>query len=186
MSRIGKKEIPLPAGVKFKSEGDQFIIEGPKAKLSTPVPEGIKVEVKDSILTVTRAKEDKETMALHGLTRALLANAVTGVTAGFQKRLDVVGIGYRAEIRGKYLHLALGYSHPVEYPIPEDVDIAVEKEKKPISNYIATIVVSGADKYRVGQVSAELKDLKRPDAYKGKGVRYENEYIKLKVGKKTA
>ena len=186
MSRIGKKEIPLPAGVKVKSEGDQLIVEGPKATLSTPVPAGIKVEAKDSVLVVTRAKENKETMALHGLTRALLANAVTGVTVGFQKRLDVVGIGYRAEIRGKYLHLALGYSHPVEYPLPEDVDIAVEKEKKAISNYIATIVVSGADKYRVGQVSAELKDLKRPDAYKGKGIRYENEYIKLKVGKKNA
>ena len=186
MSRIGKKEIPLPAGVKFRSEGDKFIVEGPKATLTTPVPEGISIEVEDSILKVTRANEEKQTMALHGLTRALLANAVTGVTSGFQKRLDVVGIGYRAEIRGQYLHLALGYSHPVEYPLPDDVEIAVEREKKTISNYIATITISGADKYRVGQVSAELKALKRPDAYKGKGIRYENEIIKLKVGKKNA
>ncbi len=186
MSRIGKKEIPLPAGVKFRSEGDKFIIEGPKATLSTPVPEGIKIEVEDSVLRVVRAKEDKETMALHGLTRALLANAVTGVTTGFLGRLDVVGVGYRAEIRGQYVHLALGYSHPVEYPIPEDVEIGIVREKKTISNYVGTITVSGADKYRVGQVSAELKALKRPDAYKGKGIRYENEAIKLKVGKKNA
>jgi len=186
MSRIGKKEIPLPAGVKFRSEGNEFIVEGPKATLSTPVPRDIKIEVEDSVLKVTRSKENKETMALHGLTRALLFNAVTGVTTGFQKRLDVIGIGFRVEIRGQYRHLALGYSHPVEYPIPEDIDIKVDREKKAISNYIATITVSGADKYRVGQVSAELKDLKRPDAYKGKGIRYENEYIKLKVGKKNA
>lgn len=186
MSRIGKKEIPLPAGVKFRSEGDQFIVEGPKATLSTPVPEGIKIEAEDSMLKVTRTNEEKQTMALHGLTRALLFNAVTGVTTGFQKRLDVVGIGYRAEIRGDYLHLALGFSHPVEYPIPGDVEITIDKGKKAISNYIATIVVSGADKYRVGQVSAEIKALKIPDAYKGKGIRYEDEFIKLKVGKKNA
>ncbi len=186
MSRIGKKEIPLPAGVKVRSEGDTFVVEGPKATLTTPVPKNIKIEAEDSVLRVSRVKEDKDTMALHGLTRALLSNAVTGVTAGFQKRLDVVGIGYRVEIRGQYLHLALGFSHPIEYPIPEDVDIAIEKEKKAISNYVATIAVSGSDKYRVGQVSAELKALKPPDAYKGKGIRYENEFIKLKVGKKNA
>ena len=186
MSRIGKKEIPLPDGVKFRADGDSVIVEGPKATLTTPVPKGIKVEAEDAVLKVTRSSEDKETMALHGLTRALLSNAVTGVTKGFEKRLDVVGIGYRAELRGQYLHLALGFSHPVEYPIPEDVDIKIDKEKKAISNYVATLVVSGADKYRVGQVSAELKALKPPDAYKGKGVRYENEYIKLKDGKKNA
>lgn len=186
MSRIGKLEIPLPDGVKFKDEGDFFIVEGPKATLSTPVPKGIKIEAENSVLKVSRSNEEKETMALHGLTRALLSNAVNGVTNGFQKRLDVVGIGYRAELRGQYLHLALGFSHPVEYPIPEDVDITIDKGKKAISNYVATIVVSGADKYRVGQVAAELKALKPPDAYKGKGIRYENEYIKLKVGKKNA
>jgi len=186
MSRIGKKEISLPAGVKFRSEGDKFIVEGPKATLSTPVPKGIKIEAEDSVLRVTRANDEKETAALHGLTRALLFNAVTGVTNGFQKKLDVIGIDYRAEIRGDYLHLALGYSHPVEYPIPPDVSIAIEREKKAISNYIATIVVSGSDKYRVGQVSAELKALRPPDAYEGKGIRYENEQIKLKVGKKNA
>lgn len=186
MSRIGKKEIQLPAGVKFKLEGDKVIVEGPKATLATPVPENIKIESDDSVLRITRSSEDKETMALHGLTRALLFNAVTGVSTGFQKKLDVVGIGYRAEIRGQYLHLALGYSHPVEYPIPPDIEISIEREKKNISNYVATIVVSGADKYRVGQVSAELKALRPPDAYKGKGLRYENEYIKLKVGKKNA
>ena len=109
MSRIGKKEIPLPAGVKFRSEGNEFIVEGPKATLSTPVPRDIKIEVEGSVLKVTRSKENKETMALHGLTRALLFNAVTGVTTGFQKRLDVIGIGFRVEIRGQYLHLARRY-----------------------------------------------------------------------------
>jgi large subunit ribosomal protein L6 len=138
------------------------------------------------VLTAHRESNSKEARALHGLARALLANAVVGVSEGFVRKLDVVGIGYRAEARGRYLNLSLGHSHPIEFPIPEGIEISVEREPRQISNYVATIKVSGADRSRVGQTAADIRALRPPDAYKGKGVRYSDEVVRTKVGKKGA
>jgi large subunit ribosomal protein L6 len=186
MSRIGKKVINVPPNVKVSLEERRVAVEGPKGQLETVLPEGIEVELSDSVLVAKRAGDSKRLRSLHGLTRALLANSVTGVSQGFEKKLDVVGIGYRAEIRGKYLNLSLGHSHPVEFPVPEGVEIKVEREPKAISNYVATIRISGADRYRVGQVAADIRSLRPPDAYKGKGLRYTTEVVRTKVGKKGA
>ncbi len=161
-------------------------VEGPKGKMETPVPRGIKIEETDGTLVARRANDEKRLRALHGLTRSLLANAVTGVTDGFQKELDVIGIGYRAEARGEFLNLSLGYSHPIEFPIPKGINVKVERATKPIQNYIATIVIKGIDKYQVGQIAADIRSLHPPDSYKGKGIRYANEVVRLKVGKKGA
>ena len=186
MSRIGKKIIKIPSGVKVTIEKDAVIVEGTKARLATPLPEGIHVEQSDSSLIVKRKNDSKRLKSLHGLTRALLANSLEGVTKGFEKKLDVVGIGYRAERRGNYLNLSVGHSHPVAMPVPEGVEIKVEREQKTISNYVATITVTGADRYRVGQVAADIRSLRPPDAYKGKGLRYSDEIVRTKVGKKGA
>lgn len=186
MSRIGRKIIKLPAGVKIAVEGGQVRVEGPKGKLAVPLPEGIGIDQADSTVTVKRAGDTKDLRAKHGLTRALLANAVQGVGEGWIKKLDVVGIGYRAEVRGRYVNFSLGHSHPVEFPIPEGLQIAVEREQRAIPNYVATVKVAGADRHLVGQIAAEIRSLRPPDAYKGKGVRYTNEVVKTKVGKKGA
>ena len=143
MSRIGKKIIDIPSGVKISVEKSRVVVEGPKGKLETPLPEGIQVEQAESNLVAKRENDSKRLRSLHGLTRALLANSVKGVTKGFEKKLDVVGIGYRAERRGKYLNLSLGHSHPVELPVPEGVEIKVEREQRAISNYVATITIAG-------------------------------------------
>lgn len=161
-------------------------MEGPKGKLETPLPRGIEAEVGDNQLIARRKQESKDVRALHGLVRALMANAVQGVSDGFTRELDVVGIGFRAEVRGKFLGLSLGFSHPIDFPIPEGIQIAVEKLPRAISNYVTTIRVSGIDKQLVGQVAADIRELRPPDTYKGKGIRYAGEYIKLKVGKKGA
>ena len=186
MTRVGAKGIPLPSGVKITIEKEQVLVQGPRGSLQTPVPDRIRVEVSSSDVVIHREGDEKEIRALHGLTRALLANAVTGVTEGFSKELDVVGIGFRAEVKGKSLALSLGFSHGIEVPVPEGIEIVVKRDKKPISNYIASIVVSGNNKQQVGQVAADIRRLRRPDAYKGKGVRYADEVVRLKVGKKTA
>jgi large subunit ribosomal protein L6 len=186
MSRIGRKIIKLPAGVKIATESRQVRVEGPKGKLTVPLPTGISVDQADSTVTVKRASDAKDLRAKHGLTRALLANAVQGVGEGWTKKLDVVGIGYRAEVRGKYVNFSLGHSHPVEFPVPEGLQISVEREPRAIPNYVATVKVSGADRHLVGQIAAEIRALRPPDAYKGKGVRYANEVVKTKVGKKGA
>ena len=141
MSRIGRKIIKLPSGVKLSVEPGQVKVEGPKGKLSVPLPAGISIDQADSTVTVKRAGDAKDLRAKHGLTRALLANAVQGVGEGWTKKLDVVGIGYRAEVRGRYVNFSLGHSHPVEFPIPEGLQIAVEREQRQISNYVATIKV---------------------------------------------
>ena len=185
MTRVGGKKIPLPSGVKVTIEKERVLVQGPRGSLQTPVPARIRVEQEDADLVTHRDSDEKKVRALHGLTRALLANAVGGVTEGFSKELDVVGIGFRAEMKGKTLNLSLGFSHGIEFPAPEGIEIAVQKGKKPISNYIASIVVSGNDKQKVGQVAAEIRKLRSPDAYKGKGIRYSDELVKLKVGKKT-
>jgi large subunit ribosomal protein L6 len=186
MSRIGKKIIKVPSGVKVTIRNSQLEVEGKTAKLSTLIPPGIRFEMNGDILTAIRPSDDKPYPAYHGLARALAANCVLGVTDGFNKQLDLVGIGYKVEAKPKAITLALGYSHPIEFPIPEGISIKVEKQVRSIQNYVATIIVSGHDKQLVGQVAADIRLLKRPDAYKGKGLRYATEAIRLKVGKKDA
>src|SRR3981081_446002 len=159
MSRIGRKPIPLPAGVKIAMQGGKIDVQGPKGKLSFAIPYGITFEQKDNVLTAVRATEDHR--ALHGLARALVANAVTGVTTGFKKDLDIVGVGYRAELKGKMVAFALGKSHPIEFHIPEGIQISVEKQTH--------LVVSGADKGQVGQVAADNRALRLPEPAKPKG-----------------
>jgi large subunit ribosomal protein L6 len=176
MSRIGNKLIPVPAGVKIQIKEDAIEVQGPKGKMRVAVPHGISFEQKDGILTAKRAQDEHR--ALHGLARALVANAVTGVTTGFKKDLDIVGVGYRAEVKGKNVVLALGYSHPIEFPIPEGIQIVVEKQTH--------MTVSGADKGQVGQVAANLRALRPPDPYKQKGVRITGERLKKKAGKAGA
>jgi large subunit ribosomal protein L6 len=175
MSRIGRKPIAVPGNVKVRVADGVFHAEGPKGKVAQTLPQNIGVEANDNQLTVTRANDERQTRARHGLVRALLANAVQGAAQGFTKTLDIVGVGYRAEVKGKDLNLALGYSHPVVYAIPPGIDIAVEKNTR--------ITVTGANRQQVGQVAAEIRGLRSPDPYKGKGIRYSDEQIKLKVGK---
>ena len=176
MSRIGNKLIPVPSGVKVQIKPDAVEVQGPKGKMTVPLPHGIHFEQKDNVLTAKRATENQR--ALHGLARALVANAVTGVTQGFKKDLDIVGVGYRAEVKGKNVVLALGYSHPIEFPIPEGIVIAVEKQTH--------MSVSGANKNQVGQVAANLRALRPPDPYKQKGIRITGERLKKKAGKAGA
>jgi large subunit ribosomal protein L6 len=176
MSRIGNKIIPVPSGVKVQIKDDTVDVQGPKGKMTVPLPRGIHFEQKDSTLVAKR--ESEEHRALHGLARALVANAVTGVTTGFKKDLDIVGVGYRAEVKGKNVVLALGYSHPIEFPIPEGIVITVEKQTH--------MTVTGADKNQVGQVAANLRRLRPPDPYKQKGIRITGERLKKKAGKAGA
>jgi large subunit ribosomal protein L6 len=176
MSRIGKKPIPVPSGVKVTLQGGKVDVQGPKGKLTIAVPHGITFEQKDGVLTALRATEDHR--ALHGLARALVANAVHGVTQGFKKDLDIVGVGYRAELKGKAVAFALGKSHPIEFKIPEGIQIAVDKQTH--------LVVSGADKGQVGQVAADIRSLRPPDPYKQKGIRITGERLKKKAGKAGA
>jgi large subunit ribosomal protein L6 len=176
MSRIGNKIIPVPSGVKVQIKDTAVEVQGPKGKMTVSVPRGIHFEQKDGTLVAKRDTEEHR--ALHGLARALVANAVTGVTQGFKKDLDIVGVGYRAEVKGKNVVLALGYSHPIEFPIPEGIQIAVEKQTH--------MTVSGADKGQVGQVAANLRRLRPPDPYKQKGVRITGERLKKKAGKAGA
>ena len=176
MSRIGHKPIPVPSGVKIELQDGKVEVQGPKGKLSIAVPQNVTFEQKDGVLTAKRATEGHR--ALHGLARALVANAVHGVTSGFKKELDIVGVGYRAELKGKMVSFALGKSHPVEFPIPEGIQVAVDKQTH--------LVVSGADKGQVGQVAADMRALRPPDPYKQKGVRITGERLKKKAGKAGA
>jgi large subunit ribosomal protein L6 len=178
MSRIGKKPIPLPAGVKYTVQGNTVLVEGPKGKLSAMLPTGITLEKKDSTLLAVREKE--ELAALHGLTRALVSNAVEGVTKGWTKELDIVGIGYRAELKGKgTVVFTLGFSHPIEFPLPTGIDVAIDPKQ-------TRLTISGIDRQKVGQVAADMRSLRKPDPYKNKGVRYVGERLKKKVGKSGA
>jgi large subunit ribosomal protein L6 len=176
MSRIGHKPIEIPSSVALQPEGSAMIVKGPKGTLRVPVPPGITFERQDGRLLAKR--ESDQQAALHGLARSLLANAVKGVTQGFVKHLDIVGIGYRAEVKNQAVTFTLGYSHPIEFPIPEGIAISVEKQTH--------LVVSGADKQQVGQVAAEIRALRPPDPYKNKGIRYTGERLKKKVGKAAA
>jgi large subunit ribosomal protein L6 len=176
MSRIGTKPVQVPSAVTVQADGEAIVVKGPKGTLRVPIPPGVRIEKQDGQYVVKR--ERYEQAPLHGLARSLLANAVRGVTQGFEKHLDIVGIGYRAEVKGKSVVFTLGYSHPIEVPIPEGLSISVDKQTH--------VVVSGADKQRVGQMAAEIRGLRPPDPYKNKGVRYTGERLKKKVGKAAA
>ena len=180
MSRIGKMPVKIPKGVTIKVEPGEILVSGAKSQLRTPLPPGILAKVEEGELRLTRDQDTKQKRALHGLARALAANSVRGVTEGFTRELDIVGIGYRAQVAGKKLQLSLGYSHPVEFDIPDGIEIRVDKQ--------IHLVVTGADRHLVGQVSANIRRLRLPEPYKGKGIRYTDETIRRKAGKvgKTA
>lgn len=178
MSRVGRKVIVVPAGVKVQVGERKLDVQGPKGKLSTPVPPGITFALDGQQLSCQRASDEQKLRAFHGLARALAQNAIKGVTEGFSKDLDIVGVGYRAAVEGNKVVFALGFSHPVEYPVPEGIKIAVEKQTR--------VTVSGIDRQKVGQVAAEIRGLRRPDPYKQKGIRYVGEHLKKKAGKAGA
>lgn len=178
MSRIGKKPIPIPTGVTVKIAPDAVEVQGPKGTLRQPLPPGVAFVQDNGALVARLQREDEELKKFHGLARSLVANAVAGVTNGFKKELDIVGIGYRAELKGKQVHFALGYSHPIVFDIPNGIDIAIDKQTH--------ITVTGADRQLVGQVAAIIRRMRKPDPYKQKGVRYTGEVLKKKVGKTGA
>jgi large subunit ribosomal protein L6 len=178
MSRIGKKLIPLPAGVKYTVDGNTVLVEGPKGKVTALIADGITLKTADGNLQLERSGEDKA--AVHGLTRALVNNAVHGVTKGWTRELDIVGIGYRAELKGKAMVVfTLGYSHPIEVPLPSGIEVTIDPKQ-------THLVVMGVDRQKVGQVAADMRSLRKPDPYKNKGVRYSDERLKKKAGKTGA
>jgi large subunit ribosomal protein L6 len=178
MSRIGKAPIAVPQGVEVKQAGSAVEVKGPKGMLLQRIPTGISLEIGAGVVHVKRKGDAKTVRSLHGLIRTLIANMVQGVTKGFEKELEIVGIGYRANVQGKNLQLNLGYSHPVLYPIPQGIELAVEKQTR--------ITVKGIDKQKVGQVAAEIRGFKKPEPYKGKGIRYIGEQVRRKAGKAKA
>jgi len=179
MSRVGKEPIPIPNGVKVSLEEGLVIAEGPKGRVSEALLEGIPVDITDGVVTVTRRAETSDLRSKHGLMRTLIANAVHGVSEGFSKQLEIHGVGYRAQLKGSEIHLALGFSHPVIFKVPEGIDVEIEEKAN-------RIVVKGADRQQVGQVAANIRGLKKPEPYKGKGIRYSDETVRRKVGKAGA
>lgn len=175
MSRIGNKPVDLPKGVKVSAANSQITVEGPKGKLIQAYHSQIALDVKDSVVVLTRSDETKEVKALHGLYRNLLNNMIIGVSAGFKKSLVINGVGYRGELKGNILLMNLGYSNQIEYVIPQGITVTVENNTK--------ITVSGISKEKVGQVASEIRNLRGPEPYKGKGIKYEDETIRRKVGK---
>ncbi|MCB1184891.1 50S ribosomal protein L6 [bacterium] len=175
MSRIGNNPIPIPSGVTVSIDGTTSTVKGPKGEHKQHIPAGLSFEEKDGQLTVVRPDESKTTKARHGLVRALIANQVTGVTEGFTKKLEIIGVGYRAQVKGQVLDLQLQYSHPIEYPIPAGIEINC-----PDATHID---VTGIDKQQVGQVAAEIRSYRKPEPYKGKGIRYVGEQVIRKAGK---
>lgn len=178
MSRIGKKPISVPAGTKVEIQDGVFTAKGSKGEVSQPIFDRFEVRHEDDSVTVERSGDSGPERALHGLLRSLLANAVEGASNGFQKQLEIIGVGYRAEVKDDAVHFALGYSHPVVYPVPPGIAIEVDKNNK--------LTIAGASRQQVGQVAAEIRDLRRPDPYKGKGIKYADEMIRRKVGKAGA
>ena len=175
MSRIGRMPVPIPSGVDVTINGRDVTVTGPKGKLSLEVAEPIEVSQNDGVITVTRPNDEGHVRALHGLSRSLVANMVTGVTEGYRKTLEIVGVGYRVQARGPNLEFSLGFSHPVTVSPPEGITLRVESPTR--------LVVEGIDKQRVGEVAANIRKLRKPDPYKGKGLRYSGEHIRRKVGK---
>jgi large subunit ribosomal protein L6 len=175
MSRIGKLPIAVPAGVTVSIDGQQVKVKGPKGELERRFPVGVSIAQEDGTLTVTRASDESQHKALHGLSRSLLANMVEGVSNGYKKTLEITGVGYKAEVKPFGLQLALGYSHQIEYKAPVGVKLTAPQP--------TVVVIEGADKEKVGQVAAEIRSLRKPEPYKGKGVRYQGEVIRRKAGK---
>jgi large subunit ribosomal protein L6 len=176
MSRIGKQPIPLPKGVDVSISGDLVKVKGPKGQLQVTILPGITAAVEDGNLNINRADDEPQSRSLHGLTRALLANATTGVSEGWEKKLEIVGIGYRAEGKGKNVIFNLGYSHPIDFAVPDGIEIDVDAKAN-------TVTVKGIDRQQVGQIAAEIRGLRPPEPYKGKGVRYFGERVRTKAGK---
>ena len=176
MSRIGKKPIELPKGVEVKDDGGVITVKGPKGTMKTPIVSGIGVKVEGNVVTFTRNDEENKTRAYHGLMRALVANNIRGVSEGFKRELDIIGVGYRAEVKGREVVFQLGYSHPIRFAIPEGIEIAVDAKT-------GHITITGTDKQKVGQTAAEIRSLREPDPYKGKGIKYSDEIIRRKAGK---
>ena len=176
MSRVGKKPVDIPAGVQTRIEGQTVIAKGPKGELSFAVPEDVEIKAEGNVITVAPRSESKQARSSWGMSRAMLDNIVIGVSKGFEKKLEITGVGYRAAMQGKSLQLSLGYSHDLNYAIPAGITITTPRPTQ--------IVVAGIDKQQVGQVAAEIREFRRPEPYKGKGVKYENEFIFRKEGKK--
>lgn len=175
MSRIGKHPISVPSGVKVSASGGKVQVNGPKGALEIPLKPEISVDVKGAVIEVKRADDGRSARALHGLTRTLIANMVKGVSEGFQKKLEIVGVGYKADVQGSNVTLSLGYSHPVKYSLPKGVTASVEKQ--------TLITLTGPDKQVVGQVAADIRAFRKPEPYKGKGIKYSDEVIRRKAGK---
>lgn len=175
MSRVGKQPISIPQGVEVEQKGDVVIVKGQKGQLEENIHPDMKIVIKDGVLTVERPDDNRFNRALHGLTRSLIYNMVVGLTEGFQKALEIVGVGYRAELKGRSLVLLLGYSHPIYFVPPEDITIEVPAPTK--------IIVKGVSKQLVGQVAAKIRSFRPPEPYKGKGIRYEGEHVRRKAGK---
>jgi large subunit ribosomal protein L6 len=175
VSRIGKLPVTIPAGVKVAVDTDAVHVEGPKGKLHTTVPAGVNVNVEGKVVRIERRAEDRKSRALHGLTRKLIANMAQGVSQGFTRVLDINGVGYRAEVKGQEIHMTLGYSHPVIFPLPQGVTASVERQ--------IIITLSGADRQLLGETAAKIRGLRLPEPYKGKGIKYREEFIKRKAGK---
>jgi large subunit ribosomal protein L6 len=182
MSRVGKKPISLPKGVEVRLDGSEIIVKGPKGQVTTPLVEGISMNVDNGTITLARQNEERQSRANHGLVRALLANGVKGVSEGFRRELEVIGVGYRAEVKGREVVFQLGYSHPINFKIPEGIDIVIEKAKVGSSAQVQ-VNITGVDKQKVGQTAAEIRSLRQPDPYKGKGIKYMEEVIRRKAGK---
>ncbi|HXM77484.1 MAG TPA: 50S ribosomal protein L6 [Thermoanaerobaculia bacterium] len=176
MSRVGKAPIVIPKGVDVKSDGNAVRVKGPKGELTTRVPLGLTVSIENGVVRFSRSSEEPQQRAFHGLLRSLVANSVEGVTKGFSKDLEIVGVGYKAEVRGKSVIFSLGYSHPVNFPIPEGISVNLDAKA-------GKLTVSGADRQKVGQTAAEIRKLRVPDPYKAKGIKYAEEVIRRKVGK---
>ncbi len=176
MSRIGRMPVAIPQGVEVRSEGGFVRVKGPKGELESRIPPGIAVEVEKGEIRFARSNDEPQQRAWHGLVRSLVANSVEGVTKGFTRELEIVGVGYKAEVKGKSVVFALGYSHPINFPIPEGIAVALDAKA-------GKLTVSGADRQKVGQTAAEIRRLRVPDPYKAKGIKYANEVIRRKVGK---
>lgn len=176
MSRIGKNPINLPAGVDVKVQGNLITVKGPKGELKWNYPAGLKVTMQDKSLVVEKQAESKQYRALHGTTRSIIANMVSGTSAGYERILDITGVGYRAQVQGKKINFTLGHSHAIEFQLPDGITAEVDKKQ-------VQLTLRGIDKHLMGQVSANIRSLRPPNIYKGKGIRYSGEIIKLKVGK---
>ncbi len=176
MSRVGKNPINVPKGVDVKLQGSQITVKGPKGELSWNSPEGTKVSVQDSSVLVERQADTQLLRSLHGTTRSIIANMVTGTSTGYERVLEITGVGYRAQVQGQKINFTLGYSHPIEFQLPPGISAEVDKKQ-------TQLTLRGIDKHLIGQVSANIRSLRTPNIYKGKGIRYAGEVIKLKVGK---